>query len=88
MTSGNATRAIAERVCPIRYADLGADTVAMVKRLIADGVAVAIAGSAQEPPRILADHALALGGAARATVCGFGFKTTAIQGVRECPKQQ
>ena len=79
MTIENPTRAIAERVCPIKYADLGTDTVAMVKRLIADGVAVAIAGSLEEPPRILADHALALGGAARATVWGLGFKTTALQ---------
>ncbi|MBM3342840.1 MAG: MmgE/PrpD family protein [Betaproteobacteria bacterium] len=79
MTIEHPTKAIAQCVCPITYAALGEDTVAVVKRLIADGVAVAIAGSAQEPPRILADHAAALGGAARATVWGFGFKTTAVQ---------
>ena len=53
MTEHNRTLAIAERVSAIRYADLNTDTVAMVKRLIADGVAVAIAGSLEEPPRIL-----------------------------------
>ena len=79
MTLENPTRAIAERVCPITYADLDATTVAMVKRLIADGVAVAIAGSVEEPPRILADHVFLQGGAARSTVWGFGFKTTATQ---------
>lgn len=79
MTEHNRTLAIAERVSAIRYADLNTDTVAMVKRLIADGVAVAIAGSLEEPPRILSEHVLALGGAARATAWGFGYKTTAVQ---------
>ncbi len=76
MTIENPTLAIAERVCPITYADLNAETVAMVKRLIADGVAVAIAGSAEEPPHILADYMANQGGAQRSTVWGFGFKST------------
>jgi aconitate decarboxylase len=77
MTSENPTLAIAGRVVPTKYSDLNADTVAMVKRLIADGVAVAIAGSAEEPPRILSDYVAHQSGAARATVWGFGFKSTA-----------
>ncbi len=77
MTSENPTLAIAGRVSPVKYSDLNADTVAMVKRLIADGVAVAIAGSAEEPPRILSDYVAHQSGAARATVWGFGFKSTA-----------
>ena len=79
MTEDHRTLAIAERVSAVRYADLDRDTVAMVKRLIADGVAVAVAGSLEEPPRILSEHVLALGGAARATTWGFGYKTTAVQ---------
>ena len=79
MKPENATLAIAERVCPISYADLNADTVETVKRLIADGVAVAIAGSVEEPPRILADFAANQGRAQRATVWGFGFKTTPVE---------
>jgi aconitate decarboxylase len=75
----NATLAIAQRVSRVAYADLSAETIAMVKRLIADGVAVAVAGSAEEPPRILAEHARAQGGAQRATLWGFGFKGTAAQ---------
>lgn len=77
MPSENPTLAIAARVSPIRYADLNTDTVAMVKRLIADGVAVAIAGSAEEPPRMLSDYVAHQSGAARSTVWGFGFKSTA-----------
>ncbi len=79
MTAENPTLNIAERVCPIKYADLDRDAVAMVKRLITDGIAVAIAGSMEEPPRILADHVLTQGGAARATVWGIGYKTTAMR---------
>jgi aconitate decarboxylase len=75
----NLTLAIAQRVSAIDYGDLDAETIAMVKRLIADGVAVAIAGSAEEPPRILADHARAQGGAQRATLWGFACKGTAAQ---------
>mgnify|MGYP001636611433 CR=1 FL=1 len=77
MTTENPTLAIAARVNPIKYSDLNAETVTMVKRLIADGIAVAIAGSAEEPPRILSDYVAHQSGAARATVWGFGFKSTA-----------
>ncbi len=77
MTIENRTLAIAGRAGAVAYADLNKDTVAMVKRLIADGVAVAIAGSAQEPPRMLSDYVAHQSGAARATVWGFGFKSTA-----------
>jgi aconitate decarboxylase len=77
MTTENRTLAIAERVSTVTYTDFNKDTVAMVKRLIADGVAVAIAGSAEEPPRILSDYVAHQSGAARSTVWGFGFKSTA-----------
>ena len=39
MTADNRTLAIAERVSAVTYADLDKQTVATVKRLIADGVA-------------------------------------------------
>ena len=79
MKPDNPTLAIAERVCPVKYGDLNTETVAMVKRLIADGVAVAMAGSTEAPPRILADFAANQGRAQRATVWGFGFKTTPVE---------
>lgn len=79
MTSDNPTLAIAERVTALTYSDLDRDTVTAVKRLIADGVAVAIAGSAEEPPHILADYVANQSRATRATVWGFGFKSTAAQ---------
>jgi len=50
-----------------------------VKRLIADGVAVAIAGSREEAPAIAAEHVREMGSAPLATVWGFGFRTTPVQ---------
>ena len=77
--SPNLTQKIAGRVSTIGYTDLNAETIAMVKRLIADGVAVAMAGSVEEPPRLLAEHARTQGGAQQATVWGQCFKATAAQ---------
>ena len=54
MTVENLTLAVAKRVCAVDFKDLDSDTRTMTKQLIADGVAVAIAGSLEEPPRILA----------------------------------
>jgi aconitate decarboxylase len=50
-----------------------------VKRLIADGVAVAMAGSREQPPAIVADHVRETGSEPLATVWGFGFRTTPAQ---------
>src|SRR5258706_7488543 len=44
------TARIASRICAIGYADLDQPVVAAVKRLIADGVAVAVAGTREEAP--------------------------------------
>ncbi len=73
------TASIAARVCGIGYADLDLPTVAAVKRLIADGVAVAMAGSREEAPAIVAEHVREMGSAPLATVWGFGFRTTPVQ---------
>ena len=73
------TADIARRVCGVGSADLDATALAAVKRLIADGVAVAIAGAREEAPSILARHAREAGGAPRATVWGYGFRTAPAQ---------
>jgi hypothetical protein len=79
MTVENLTLAVAKRVCAVDFKDLDSDTRTMTKQLIADGVAVAIAGSLEEPPRILAQYAQDLSSAPRASVWGFGFKTHPAQ---------
>ncbi len=55
------------------------DTVAAAHQLILDGVAVAVAGSRQAGPGILAAHVRDGGGTPAATAIGFGFSTTPVQ---------
>ena len=74
-SAANHTAAIAARIAEVSYDSLDAETVAAVKRLIVDGIAVAIAGSAEEAPRIIAEHVKALGSQPLSTVWGFGFRT-------------
>jgi aconitate decarboxylase len=69
------TSAIAQRVCEIDYAALGDATVEAAKRLIVDGIAVAIAGSREEAPRLAAAHVRDLGCREEATVWSFGFRS-------------
>ena len=46
------------------------------KRLIADGIAVAVAGSGEAAPRIFAEHVREQGGRELCPVWGFGFRTS------------
>jgi aconitate decarboxylase len=71
------TAQLANIVCALDYASLGADAVDAVKRLIVDGVAVAIAGTAEDAPKIYAAHTRDGGGSPQATVWGFAFKAPA-----------
>ena len=70
------TARIAQRVCGIGYAHLDAATILVVKRLIMDGIAVAIAGTAQPAPQLIADYARDQAARARSTVWCFGFDTS------------
>lgn len=75
----NPTAELCRTLCAVTFESLDRETVAAVKRLIADGVAVAIAGSREAPPRIVADHVRELGCAAAASVWGFGLRTASAQ---------
>jgi 2-methylcitrate dehydratase PrpD len=48
------------------------------RRLILDGIAVALAGSLEPAPRIIAGHLGGLGGAEQATALNFGFRTSIV----------
>lgn len=78
-SSGGRTLEIAERVTRFRADDLDAATVAMVKRLIADGITVAVAGSKEDAPRIIAENARDQRCGEQSTVWSFGFKTSPAQ---------
>jgi aconitate decarboxylase len=71
------TAALAARICAVTFATLDAPTVAVTKRLIADGIAVALAGTREAAPGIAAAHVRAMGCNQNASVWGFDFKTTA-----------
>lgn len=71
----NQTILLAERICAISSKSLDDVTVSTVKSLIADGVAVAVAGSRECAPAIVAEHVRGLACGAQSTVWGYGFKT-------------
>ncbi len=73
------TAEIAALVSRLGYDALDAVAVAAVKRLIADGIAVAVAGSAEEAPKILAENVRAMGCREDASVWSFGFRTAPAQ---------
>jgi aconitate decarboxylase len=73
------TRDLCEIIAATRFESLGGQCVRRVKQAIADGIAVAAAGSLQEPVVLLAQHVQSLGGEPRATVWGYGFKTSPVQ---------
>jgi len=52
--------------------------VEAARSLLLDGVAVALAGSRERAPAIIAQHIGSLGGAEQATAFNFGFKTSTV----------
>jgi aconitate decarboxylase len=61
------------------YADLGDQALQAGRRLVLDGIAVAIAGATEEQAiRILADHYRDQGGAPQATAIANGFKLNTV----------
>ena len=62
----------------IEYAALPAEAVRAARRVMLDGIAVAVAGTREQAPHILADHLRELGGAEQATAINFGFRTSAV----------
>src|SRR5579863_6521602 len=62
----------------IEYAALPAEAVRAARRVMLDGIAVAVAGTRERAPHILADHLRELGGAEQATAINFGLRTSAV----------
>jgi aconitate decarboxylase len=73
------TARIAAIVAGVTSASLDERTIAAAKLLIADGIAVALAGSVEEAPRIVAAHVQDMGCREQASVWSFGFRTTPAQ---------
>lgn len=73
------TKKLCESITNIGYEDVTAAARKAARRLVLDGLAVAVAGSKQEEsPGILAAHLQEMGGEAAASVIGFGFRTSPV----------
>lgn len=72
------TQELCEVITATRFETLGTECVQRVKQAIKDGVAVAIAGSAEHPVELLSAHLKSLGGKPQSTVWSGGYKTSPV----------
>ena len=73
------TAELCEKIVATRWEDLNEEAIRRTRRIILDGIAVAVAGTIQEEaPEVLATHVKALGGHPDSTVINFDFKTSPV----------
>ena len=72
------TSQLCDRIAGISYQDLGVPAIEAARRLVLDGIAVAVAGTQEEAIHILAAHHKEQGGAAQATAIGNGFRLNTV----------
>src|SRR5580704_18757174 len=72
------TKQLCERIAGTGYADLGAPAIAAARRLVLDGIAIAIAGTEEQAIHILAAYHKEQGGAEQATAIGNGFRLNTV----------
>jgi 2-methylcitrate dehydratase PrpD len=68
------TAALCQAIVSTTFEVLPRQVVEIAKRIVLDGIAVAVAGSVEEGPRIVAEHVKSLGGTASSTVLGASLK--------------
>ncbi len=74
----NVTAELCHTLTRMTFASLSDEVVAVAKRVILDGIAVAVAGAKQPGPTIAAEHVKSQSGKEMATVIGQGFRTSPI----------
>ena len=72
------TSQLCERIAATDYENLGQPAIEAARRLVLDGIAIAIAGTEEEAIHILAAHHKEQGGAAQATAIGNGFRLNTV----------
>jgi 2-methylcitrate dehydratase PrpD len=72
------TSQLCERIAGTDYENLGLPAIEAARRLVLDGIAIAIAGTEEEAIHILAAHHKEQGGAAQATAIGNGFRLNTV----------
>jgi aconitate decarboxylase len=73
------TARLAARIAATHHDDLSEAAITAARRLVLDGIAVAVAGTREQAIRILAAHEQALGGTPEASAIGFGFRTDPVR---------
>jgi 2-methylcitrate dehydratase PrpD len=74
----HATETLCQTITQTTFASLPSQVVEVAKQIILDGIAVAVAGSSEDGPRIVAEHVKSLGGTESSTILGHGFKTSPV----------
>ena len=72
------TARLCEQIAGTKYETFGAPAIEAARRLVLDGIAIAIAGTEEEAIRILASHHREQGGAVQATAIGNGFRLNTV----------
>ena len=72
------TSQLCERIAGTDYKNLGEPAIEAARRLVLDGIAIAIAGAEEEAIHILAAHHKEQGGAGQATAIGNGFRLNTV----------
>ena len=72
------TSQLCERIAGTDYKNLGEPAIEAARRLVLDGIAIAIAGTEEEAIHILAAHHREQGGAGHATAIGNGFRLNTV----------
>jgi 2-methylcitrate dehydratase PrpD len=72
------TSQLCERIAGTGYENLGAPAITAARRLVLDGIAIAVAGTEEEAIHILAAHHKEQGGAAQATAIANGFRLNTV----------
>ena len=77
-TPPQVTAALCHSLTRMTFESLSDEVVAVAKRVILDGLAVAVAGAKESGPTIAAAHVNSQGGKEIATVIGHGFRTSPV----------
>ena len=72
------TSQLCERIAGTEYENLGVPAIEAARRLVLDGIAIAIAGTEEEAIHILAAYHKEQGGVAQATAIGNGFRLNTV----------
>ena len=74
------TAELCDKIVATGWDDLSEEAIQRTRRIMLDGIAVAVAGTIQEEaPKVLAKHVRNLGGTPTSTVINFGFKTSPVE---------